>query len=160
MEILNSTKTKAKEVQNKIADAEIKTQEINEKRLIFQPVAVRGSILYFSILEIVQVNWMYNTSLKQYLKLYNQAIDLCPKSTAPQKDVDFIIPTLTYIVYRYINRGLFEKDKGVFLLILCFKIQQTAQIITMSDIQLFLNCGNQLDKQQMKPKPNIDWLSD
>ncbi len=35
VEILNSTKTKAKEVQIKISDAEVKTAEINEKRLTF-----------------------------------------------------------------------------------------------------------------------------
>jgi len=32
MEVLNNTKTRAKEVQAKVEDAEIKTKEINEKR--------------------------------------------------------------------------------------------------------------------------------
>ena len=63
IEILNSTKTQAKEMQVKLADAEIKTNEINEKRLTFKPVAVRGSVLYFCMIEIAQVNWMYNSSL-------------------------------------------------------------------------------------------------
>lgn len=52
VEILNSTKTQAKEMQVKLADAKTKTAEINEKRLIFKPVAVRGSVLYFCMLEI------------------------------------------------------------------------------------------------------------
>ncbi len=50
-------------MQVKLADAEIKTNEINEKRLIFKPVAVRGSVMYFCMLEIAKVNWMYNSSL-------------------------------------------------------------------------------------------------
>ena len=52
IEILNNTKTQAKEMKVKLQDAEIKTKEINEKRLTFKPVAVRGSVLYFSIIEI------------------------------------------------------------------------------------------------------------
>lgn len=99
VEILNSTKTKAKEVQIKISDAEVKTAEINEKRLIFQPVAVRGSVLYFCIIEIAQVNWMYNSSLAQFLELYNYSIDNSPKTAIPLKDVENILSSLTYNVY-------------------------------------------------------------
>jgi len=64
MDVLNNTKTQAKEVAAKLIDAEIKTKEINEKREQYRPVAVRGSALYFTIIEVAQVNWMYNSSLE------------------------------------------------------------------------------------------------
>lgn len=47
----------------KLADAEIKSKEINEKREIYRTIAIRGSVLYFCIIEISNVNWMYNSSL-------------------------------------------------------------------------------------------------
>lgn len=47
----------------KLADAEVKTKEINEKREIYRLVAIRGSVLYFCMIEISNVNWMYNSSL-------------------------------------------------------------------------------------------------
>lgn len=71
VEILNNTKTQSKEVKNKLIDAEVKTKEINEKREAYKPVAIRGAVLYFTMLEIAQVNWMYNSSLNQFLQLYN-----------------------------------------------------------------------------------------
>ena len=71
MDVLNSTKTQSKEVKVKLADADIKTKEINEKREQYRPIAVRGSALYFSMIELQQVNWMYNSSLEQFLVLFN-----------------------------------------------------------------------------------------
>lgn len=67
MEVLNNTKTQAKEVAIKLEDAENKTKEINEKREQYRPVAIRGSALYFTLIELFLVNWMYNSSLEQFL---------------------------------------------------------------------------------------------
>ena len=106
----------------KLIDAEIKTKEINEKREQYRPVAVRGSALYFTILEVALVNWMYNSSLEQFLMLFNQSIDLSEKAALPVKRVENIIKYLTFNLYRYVNRGLFERDKITFILMMCFKI--------------------------------------
>lgn len=51
----------------KLEDAEVKTKEINEKREQYRPVAIRGSALYFTLIELFLVNWMYNSSLEQFL---------------------------------------------------------------------------------------------
>ena len=63
MDVLNATKTQSKEVALKLADAEIKTKEIQEKREQYRPVAIRGSALYFCMLDMSLVSWMYNSSL-------------------------------------------------------------------------------------------------
>lgn len=65
---------------------------------------------------------MYNSSLAQFLDLYNYSIDNSPKAAVLLKDVENILSALSYNVYRYVNRGLFEKDKVTFLLMICFKI--------------------------------------
>lgn len=52
MEMLNNTKTQSKEVKVKLADAEIKTKEIQEKREQYRPIAIRGSALYFCMIEL------------------------------------------------------------------------------------------------------------
>jgi dynein heavy chain, axonemal len=55
-------------------DAAIKTAEIEIKRETYLPVAIRGSVLYFCIIEIATVNWMYNSSLDQFLVRYENSI--------------------------------------------------------------------------------------
>ncbi len=80
MDVLNNTKTQAKEVEGKLADADVKTKEINEKRDQYKPVAIRGSAIYFTIIEVSLINWMYNSSLKQFLKLFTESIDLSTKA--------------------------------------------------------------------------------
>jgi dynein heavy chain len=42
-----------------LIDADIKTKEINEKREQYRAVAIRGSALYFTMLEVALINWMY-----------------------------------------------------------------------------------------------------
>jgi len=74
IDVLNQIKTKSKEVNEKLREAKEKTIEINEKRENFRPVAARGSVLYFCVVEMTYINWMYNTSLQQFLGLFDYGI--------------------------------------------------------------------------------------
>lgn len=64
MDVLNSTKTQAKDVAIKLVESDIKTKEINEKREQYRAVAIRGSALYFTMIEVSMINHMYNSSLE------------------------------------------------------------------------------------------------
>lgn len=54
--------------------------------------------------------------------LFNDSIDNAPKAQLPSKRVENVIEELTYCVYKYVNRGLFECDKTANLLMMSFKI--------------------------------------
>lgn len=71
----------------------------------------------------------------------------------PSKRVENIIEFLTYHVYRYVNRGLFETHKVMFILMMCFKILVTALKITGNDISLFLKSGSALDQKSERARP-------
>jgi dynein heavy chain len=64
IDVLATIKSKSKEVNQKLSDMKEKKVEINEKRELFRPVAARGSVLYFCVVEISLISWMYNTSLQ------------------------------------------------------------------------------------------------
>lgn len=74
IDVLATIKTKSKEVTEKLQEASEKKIEINEKREIFRPVAARGAVLYFCIVEMTLVQWMYNTSLNQFIGLFEWSI--------------------------------------------------------------------------------------
>lgn len=158
--VLNNTKTKAKEVKEKLIAADETKMSINEKREQFRPVATRGSVLYFSIVEISLANPMYQISLDQFLALFIQSMDEAEKSTLASKRVANIQDTMTYTTFRYVNRGLYETDKLTFLMILTMKVLVTAELLEARHVSLFLRGGASLDINSVKKKPNsLNWLS-
>lgn len=60
---------------------------------------------------------------------------------------------MTKNVHRYINRGLFEKDKITFMLMICFKILITAKKLTSADVGMFLKSGAGEDIKTARPRP-------
>eukprot|EP01040_Poterioochromonas_malhamensis_P004773 gene4773-5123_t len=156
--VLANTKAKAAEVNQKLSAAADTKASIAEKREQFRPVATRGSVLYFAIVEMSNVNCMYQTSLTQFLLLFMESMDKAEKASLASKRVQNIIETMTYIIYRYINRGLYEADKLTFVVLVTMKILITANHLRQSDMTLFLRGGAALDIESVRRKP-FNWIS-
>ena len=159
--VLRNTQKKAADVK-KALHAAVETREsINEKREQFRPVAARGSILYFSIIDASKISVMYQTSLKQFLDLFLKAMEAAEPARLATKRVQNIMTVLTYNVYRYINRGLYEEHKLLFVFILATRILVKDAVISQGDVDLFLRGGAalSLDSPGVRKKP-YTWISD
>jgi len=157
--VLANTKAKAAEVNAKLIAADETRSNIAEKREQFRPAATRGSVLYFSVVEMSLVNVMYQTSLTQFLELFMGSMDKAEKATLASKRVLNIIETMTYMTYRYVNRGLYEQDKLTFVLLVTLKILVAAGHIKNSHVKLLLQGGAALDINSV-PRKLFNWMSD
>jgi len=59
--------------------------------------------------------------------------------------IQSILDTSTYVIWRYIDRGLFENDKVTFLVMIVFKKLITNKKLNGGDISLYLKGGADLD---------------
>ena len=160
IDVLAVTKQTAQDVAEKLANASETNKKINEACEEYRPVAHRATLVYFLIAEFSVVNCMYQTSLAQFNQLYELSMDRSDKANMPSKRINNIIEYLTYEIYLYIQRGLFERHKIIFALMLTNKILLSAGKIRAVDLDVFLKGGGALDINSIRKKPKVsEWAA-
>ncbi|XP_063230049.1 dynein axonemal heavy chain 8-like [Bacillus rossius redtenbacheri] len=157
--VLNVTKNTALDVQQKLKVAATTEVQINTAREEFRPVATRGSVIYFVIVEMAMVNSMYQTSLTQFLERFDLSLERSEKTIITQTRIRNIIEYMTFEVFRYKCQGLYEEHKYLFTLLMTLKVDMQRNHITHDEFQYLLIGGAALDLATSPPKP-FRWISD
>ena len=169
--VLASTKKTATEVQEKLKNAAETEKRIMETREEYRPVSIRGSVLYFLVVGMTEVNNMYNTSLGQFMQLFLKSIDSAAKAPLATKRIANVIEFMTYCVYAYIQRGLFDAHRLLFTFLATMRIAMRGgpgelpgmpgpdAWLTATEMDCILKGGAALDILSVRKKP-FAWLPD
>uniref|UniRef100_A0A8C9IS29 Dynein axonemal heavy chain 17 n=1 Tax=Piliocolobus tephrosceles TaxID=591936 RepID=A0A8C9IS29_9PRIM len=125
VENLETTKHTASEIEAKVVEAKITEVKINEARENYRPAAERASLLYFILNDLNKINPIYQFSLKAFNVVFEKAIQRTTPASEVKQRVINLTDEITYSVYMYTARGLFERDKLIFL------AQVTFQVLSM-----------------------------
>ncbi|GCC24108.1 hypothetical protein chiPu_0002508 [Chiloscyllium punctatum] len=122
VENLETTKQTATEIEQKVAEAKVTEVKINEARENYRPAAQRASLLYFVIDDLNKINPIYQFSLKAFHVTFEKAIQRSVPADDVKERVLNLTDEITYSVFVYITRGLFERDKLIFTAQVAFQV--------------------------------------
>ncbi|XP_006750283.2 dynein heavy chain 17, axonemal-like [Leptonychotes weddellii] len=122
VENLETTKHTASEIEEKVKEAKITEVKINEARENYRPAAERASLLYFILNDLNKINPIYQFSLKAFNVVFEKAIQKTTPAEEVRQRVINLTDEITYSVYMYTARGLFERDKLIFLAQVAFQV--------------------------------------
>uniref|UniRef100_A0A8B9S1G8 Dynein axonemal heavy chain 17 n=1 Tax=Accipiter nisus TaxID=211598 RepID=A0A8B9S1G8_9AVES len=138
VENLETTKRTAIEIEEKVKEAKVTEVQINVTRENYRPAAERASLLYFILSDLNKINPIYQFSLKAFNGVFEKAIQrTAPDDNIKQRVIN-LTDEITYSVYMYTARGLFERDKLIFLAQVAFQVLAIKKEVNLAELDFLL----------------------
>lgn len=138
VENLETTKKTATEINVKVIEARSTSIKIDEAREQYRACATRASLLYFILNELNKINAMYQFSLKAFSIVFKDALARAEKADKLSERVLHLIDCITFSVFMYTSRGLFERDKLIFMTQMTLQILVTGGEIIPEELDFLL----------------------
>ncbi|KAL7886390.1 hypothetical protein AOLI_G00041110 [Acnodon oligacanthus] len=135
---LEHTKSTATDIHSKVVEARETEMKINAARELYRPVAQRAALLYYIIKDLHHINPMYQYSLQSFSAVFHRAIELAPLHEDVTARVHSLTEAVTYSVFQYTSRGLFQRDRLTFLTHTAFQILLMEGSIEAEELDLLL----------------------
>lgn len=111
---LNDSKITSGVIGKRLVEAEKTEATISATREKYRPVANRGSILYFVVASLANVDPMYQFSLRYFTDIFNLTIEQAPPQEVLEMRLDQLMEVCSMAIYKNVSRGLFESHKLMF----------------------------------------------
>ncbi|KAI8492612.1 Dynein heavy chain 9, axonemal [Branchiostoma belcheri] len=145
VENLETTKRTAAEIEVKVNEAKVTEVKINEAREWYRPAAARASLLFFILNDLNKINPLYQFSLKAFSVVFNKAIERATPSEEVKVRVVNLIDSITWSVFIYTTRGLFERDKLTFTAQVAFQVLLMQKLINPAELDFLLRFPAQVN---------------
>nr|XP_046259789.1 dynein axonemal heavy chain 6 isoform X2 [Scatophagus argus] len=159
VQTLQESKVTSEAIKHRLEEAEATELMINSARERYRPVATRGSVLYFVIASLSEIDPMYQFSLKYFKQLFNSTIDTSEKSSVLEERLQILLDQILLNSYNNVSRGLFEQHKLIYSFMLCVEVMRQQGEISDAEWQYFLRGASSLEKDYAD-RPDVPWLSD
>uniref|UniRef100_A0A5F8HIF6 Dynein axonemal heavy chain 6 n=1 Tax=Monodelphis domestica TaxID=13616 RepID=A0A5F8HIF6_MONDO len=156
---LQDSKITSGAIKTRLIEAESTEKMINAAREKYRPVATRGSVMYFVIASLSEIDPMYQYSLKYFKQLFNTTIETSEWNDDLQERLAILLSQTLLTAYVNVSRGLFEQHKLIYSFMLCVEIMRQREELTEEEWNFFLRGSAGLDKER-PPKPEVAWLLD
>ena len=138
-------------------------KQIDSIREHFSPVARRVARLFFVLADLMNIDPMYQYSLKFFCMIYERALDKAEgkveKNDKNQRRT-FFIKKFTILLYKNVCRSLFEKDKLLFSFLMCLKIMEENNELDTAEARFLMTGATSVSLDRPNPTGENGWLTD
>lgn len=158
IEGVEATKNKATEINSAVKKGKETEIVINEAREVYRLIAAEGSMLYFLLVQLSNINHMYQYSLDSFTGFFFKSIVKAEEKEAQEERVQALRESLRTTIFTWVSRGLFEEHKLIFMTQLTIGLLQRKIVGEESGfgpqyLQFLLRCPKILGDENP-----VDWL--
>ena len=92
------------QISKRLAEAEQTELQISTAREKYRPVATRGSVMYFVVATLSEIDPMYQFSLKYFSQLFNTCIENSEACADLERRLELLLKNTTKTVYTNVAR--------------------------------------------------------
>lgn len=153
IDTLNESKETSAIIAARLVETEATEEKISIAREKYRTVATRGSVLYFVVAQLAEIDPMYQYSLKYFNSIFNTVIESSEKNEDLKNRLNILYNEITIAIYTNVSRGLFERHKLVFSFMVCVAILIDAKEVAITEYNYLLRGAIGVKIEDMK-KPN------
>jgi dynein heavy chain len=155
---LQDSKVTSENINKRVVEAEQTEKDINAAREQYRSVATRGSLMYFIIADLANIDPMYQYSLSYITRMFNHCLSIAPKAPKLEDRLKHLIDVITEFIFTNVCRGLFEKDKMIFSFLLSTQFLRHSKDISVLEWN-FLTRGPSSEPEQTVKNPDASIIS-